>query len=238
MFIIDTKTISDELYPSSIVHDLERYSTLFNKMITTSGHEFFAIDNLSDANFFANFSFFIDEVLDCVQANKTAFDGYVRILSSLAANKQSTEDIQRTIIAFDKCSLPSNTSISNNKEKSEIDMPIYLGYVPAFIKIVSNEPNTIIYFDDGSHVKVTCEKDTPFDAKQGILLALLKKAYGSKNLQHLYNILETINIKSESKPVPDDDLPDGIESVNIDDWDSSEYLDTFVSDVLETGFAD
>lgn len=66
-----------------------------------------------------------------------------------------------------------------------------IGYLPQIDKIVSNDPDTIVFFADGTQSHVRCEKKEEFNAETGIYLAILKKAIGNQNLQHLFTLINT-----------------------------------------------
>ena len=71
----------------------------------------------------------------------------------------------------------------------------FMGYMPAPVKIIVNEPDTVVLFSDGSKSVVHCESDTKFDAEKGIYLAFLKKALGgSDNLQAPFTLMENAGL--------------------------------------------
>lgn len=123
-------------------------------------------------------------------ANRSAVDGYLltrEFLTDSKGNALSTEEVDYILKCADK---PIGTSKSTVFADINFDSIATMGYMPCITKIVSNEPDTVVYFNDGSKIVVTCEKDDTFDAEKGIYIALLKKAMGSRNLRNLFSLME------------------------------------------------
>ena len=50
-------------------------------------------------------------------------------------------------------------------------------------KVVYNEPTTAVVWSDDTVTKCTCSKDDVFDPEKGLLICILKKLYGSKEVK-------------------------------------------------------
>jgi len=51
--------------------------------------------------------------------------------------------------------------------------------MPDVGRVILNGPTTVVLFDDGTKSRVTCQAGDAYDAEKGILLCLVKRAYGN-----------------------------------------------------------
>lgn len=72
------------------------------------------------------------------------------------------------------------TSVSDNKNYSYVSPTL-----PNFKQVIFHNPATIIYWEDGSKTVAKCGKGDVFDKEKGVMVALLKKLYGSKQLNSM-----------------------------------------------------
>lgn len=138
-------------------------------------------------------------------ANHDAVDGYLQMRQILADHRSdtfSTEDFDYVLKSLDK---PIGVSTSTTFGNIDFDAIATMGYMPRITKIVSNEPNTVIYFNDGSKTVATCEANDVFDAEKGIYIALLKKTLGSHNMRNLLTLINSRTINETKTADSNDD---------------------------------
>lgn len=237
MFVIKENDIKDAFYPSSWEHDFNNAVEVkkVKKAIVPGPHGCYiaylggdkSYDEIINAR---NYKKAMDNAFEFIKNNIDAINGYFLMRQAMLELDMTPEDFEYGILGCVKDRVKTGkirnmTEIRNITEFSEknFDEIGSYGYVPQITKIVSNEPNTIIYFNDGTKTTVKCEDGSEFDPETGVYMALLKKAYGSKNLQHIFKLIKaaTSETTSDISPVPEDELvPEGMETVNIDDWDN------------------
>lgn len=217
MFVISKDKINEEFATTSLEHDFKRYMTGFAAALCGSTLP----DN--EVAFMRHFASDMDTGLDINKNHPDIFGSYLAMKAFIKHWHMTPEDFEYIMLgnmAADKIK-PKNPDRYNLDV--DLDSICTYGYIPQITKIVSKDPRTIIYFNDGSHVTVKVEKNETFDARQGVYLALLKKAVGSTNLQHILKLLSSVQPVEPKKSIskaPDDSVKsDDIPSVNIDDWD-------------------
>ena len=62
--------------------------------------------------------------------------------------------------------------------------------IPALTKVISSDPATIVFWDDGTKTVVKCQEGDTYSAKVGILYAVIRKCIGEGKSYH--NFLEQI----------------------------------------------
>lgn len=92
------------------------------------------------------------------------------------------------------CKLVLNTSLFPNEILPGKDLAVYTAVTP--VKIVFNNPATIVFWKDGTKTVVKRQKGTPFNKYYGYLAALGKKLHGSTI--KVERLIEQIGI--EEKP--------------------------------------
>ena len=201
MFVIPFEKIKEEVSKTGWNHDYEKYRQNFANLINNGA--------ISEADRQSNTEFAkcMSRTLEAVKMHPEIYD-YLKTRERMATAQLSPEDLDYGVYG---------NTVTNHLPPAfkNIDFnAIYtFGYVPAIIKIVSNEPDTVIYFNDGTKSHVACENSDAFDVEKGIYIALLKKAIGSQNLRHLFNLIEA------AKPVESaTESESDMESVCIDDW--------------------
>lgn len=90
---------------------------------------------------------------------------------------ESTDDIIKSY-----CVKPETTTYPWIFASSKNDYPRTL---PKFKQVIFHDPATIIYWKDGSKTVAKCKKGDVFDKEKGVMVALLKKLYGSKELNNM-----------------------------------------------------
>lgn len=69
------------------------------------------------------------------------------------------------------------------------------------IKIIYNEPATIVIWNDGTKTVVKCEENIPFDKYAGFCAALAKKIYGDNaTVKHVIKEAENTDRYSDKLP--------------------------------------
>ena len=119
------------------------------------------------------------------------YEEFCSLVAKLLCEKPDESTLTEENIEFMKSYLDTEYEYCKMAE-IDIDTIREFGYLPAITKIVSNDPVTIIWFADGSEVRVTNTSGKAFDARQGVYLALLKKALGGKHIQHLFKLLDEV----------------------------------------------
>lgn len=193
MFLIPYNDIRKEVSKNNLVADTKRYNRIIDKL---HNHEHVSKDDFDYANKFAKYV-------------KKAYEysllpiivNYVTIRNHFVKSGLTPEDIDNAIQAssyytsdgYDNC-----CDIPAEYDNIDFDKIASFGYIPAITKIVSREPDTIVFFADGTQTHVVCEKNETFDAEKGIYIAILKKAMGNKHLQHLFNLITNAENKSNN----------------------------------------
>lgn len=195
MFTINEDKISNEFYSSSVVRQLDNVADIDAK-ITDAMQKRSSSDNdvidiskvLSDAecNFLRRFS-------ECAAASNNLLDnigtnnliGYMKTREYLANTGLTPEQIDYA--AF--IASASGNELHPSLQDVDVGLIDTFGTLPAVAKIISNDPCTIVFFADGTKTIVRVSDDETFDADKGIYIALLKKAMGSQNLQHLFSLM-------------------------------------------------
>ena len=178
MFAITPKKITDQFYNTSLEHDLEHYCAVMSAI--EEGYT----PNKGDMMRASDFAKTMNAGLEAYKSHKHMAN-YLAIRESLAKSQLTPEELDYAIIG--------NICAGAITDCDDIDFDLIAttGYIPAITKIVSKEPETMIWFSDGDCVVVTCQPDETFDAEKGIYICLLKKALGPKNLQHLFKLMST-----------------------------------------------
>ena len=180
MYVISNDKITDAYAHSSVDHQLTTFRQLYNSNNPLSNIE----------------TKFVDNFVSCLENGMRMLDGnveprdvlgYVNVHKFMTDNGLTPEDLEYTLVG--------NTGFANiiadtprDSFDDALDASRSYGHMPSFTKIVSNDPDTVIFFSDGSSVRVTAENGS-FDDKTGIYIALLKKALGSQNLQRLFSLI-------------------------------------------------
>lgn len=180
MYVISNDKISDAFAHSSIDHQLTTFRQIYHSENPPSDIETTFVDNFVSC---------LENGVKMLDDNLSTYDivGYVNVRNFMAGNGLTPEDLEYTLVG--------NTGFANtvldtprNSFDDALDVTRSFGYIPSFTKIVSNDPDTVIFFSDGTSVHVTAKGDT-FDDETGIYIALLKKALGSQNLQRLFSLI-------------------------------------------------
>lgn len=199
MYVISNDKITDAYAHSSVDHQLKTFRQLYNSN-----------NPLSDIE-----TKFVDNFVSCLENGMRMLDGnveprdvlgYVNVRKFMTDNGLTPEDLEYTLVgntvfAYIIADTP-RYSFGN-----ALDASRSYGHMPSFTKIVSNDPDTVIFFSDGSSVRVTAENGS-FDDKTGIYIALLKKALGSQNLQRLFSLIADAKKtapKSDTETAPKSD---------------------------------
>ena len=53
-------------------------------------------------------------------------------------------------------------------------------YIPEIKNVIFNNPATIVFWEDGTKTVVKCQDGDEFDPEKGLVMAIVKKAYGNK----------------------------------------------------------
>ena len=183
MFVIPFETINTEMRTNSWQTEYARYNDC---MVKLCNNEHLSKD---DADFMQDFVTRMDAAL-CLMHNDPDVIAYYRIREALTDGGLSPEDFDNSVF----CNMYAANSAKKFKIPADFqnideDTLESCGYIPSITKIVSNKPDTAVYFNDNTYVTVRCEKNEPFDAEKGIYLAILKKAIGPKHLRNLFNII-------------------------------------------------
>jgi len=217
-FIIQKDTIEKEFYSTSWEKECDHYAAVMQKA-ASNDPENVTDNDISNANAFA---YAMNNALDVMRRIPKRLENYFSTRRAMAESGVSTDEFERMFLGNIKTGA---YSFSPTLKENIPSMECY-GYVPRITKIVSDEPYTIIFFNDGTEVRVKCDPDEPFDEKMGVYMALLKKAYGSANLQHIFKLLANAqcsktssNKTCETTAADTEPIPDGMETVNIDNWD-------------------
>ncbi len=171
MFIINNNEIDKEFSKTSWEHD-------YCHFMETSHNRDAAKYDTDIAETFAQT---MKSALHYAAKNEASISGYLTVREHMLAAHMSPADFEYGIFG----------NIAAGAVDSDVDINklASIGYIPTIIKIVSNEPDTVVYFNDDTKVVVHCSDKDTFDAEKGIYLAILKKALGSPNLQHLFTLI-------------------------------------------------
>lgn len=171
MFIITNEEIDNEFSKTSWEHDYSHFMETSHKRDASK----------YDTDIAETFAQTMTSALHYAAKNETVVSGYLTVREHMLAAQMSPADFEYGIFG----------NIAAGAVDSDVDINklASIGYIPTIVKIVSNEPDTVVYFNDDSKVVVHCNENEPFDIKTGIYLAILKKALGSRNLQHLFTLI-------------------------------------------------
>lgn len=195
MFTINEDKIADEFYSSSVVRQLDNIFNIDNKIgdametcpnLNSDIIEVPIILSDAECNFLRRFS-------ECAAASNNLLDnigtnnliGYMKTREYLANTGLTPEQIDYA--AF--IASASGNELHPSLQDVDVGLIDTFGTLPAVTKIISNDPCTIVFFADGTKTIVRVSDDETFDADKGIYIALLKKAMGSQNLQHLFSLM-------------------------------------------------
>lgn len=229
MFIIKENDIRDEFYSTSWEKDCDRYTSILSKVSAEvrdalSNNEPLIVPKSltnEENSFTASFAHDMNNGLHFARNYADDLKGYLKIRDILSDAGMSPEALDYSILGNIEAGMLRDVEIDDD---IDIDAIKTYGYVPKIVKIVSNEPNTVIYFNDGTKTVVKCADPEEFDIEKGVYFALLKKAYGSRNLQHIFKLIANAigeNKSSDTSAIdPDDLVPDDMESINIDNWEA------------------
>ena len=53
-------------------------------------------------------------------------------------------------------------------------------HIPEIKNVIFNDPATIVFWEDGTKTVVKCQDGDEFDPEKGLVMAIVKKAYGNK----------------------------------------------------------
>lgn len=202
MFVIKNDAIRSEFDKTSWFTDYERYSHIvdcINTGIKVSK---------ADANWANDFAYAMQTALDLMRAKPDEINAYMFLKGMFKDIGFSPEDFEYGVFG----NLVAGPAYTDDEQQSlemsieDFDDNRSFGYIPAITKIVSNEPHTIVMFNDNTQVTVTCEKNETFDARTGVLMAVLKKAIGSRNLQHLLTLIHR-NVSAVEKKEAEENTP-------------------------------
>lgn len=194
MYVISNDKISDAFAHSSIDHQLTTFRQIYNSENPPSDIETTFVDNFVSC---------LENGVKMLDDNLSSYDiiGYVNVRNFMAGNDLTPEDLEYTLVGNTGF---ANTVLDTPRDSFDdaLDATRSFGYMPSFTKIVSNDPDTVIFFSDGTSVRVTAKGDT-FDDETGIYIALLKKALGSQNLQRLFSLIaDARNTAPQSDTAP------------------------------------
>lgn len=180
MYVVSNDKISDAFAHSSIDHQLTTFRQIYNSENSPSNIETTFVDNFVSC---------LENSVKMLDDNLSPYDifGYVNVRNFMADNGLTPEDLEYALVGNTGF---ANTVLDTPRDSFDdaLDVTRSFGYIPSFTKIVSNDPDTVIFFSDGTSVHVTAKDDT-FDDETGIYIALLKKALGSQNLQRLFSLI-------------------------------------------------
>ena len=71
--------------------------------------------------------------------------------------------------------------------------------VPEIVRVIFNEPATIVFWNDGTKTVVKCMEDEEFDEEKGIAMAFMKKLYGTGYMRKIRRHIPTRAFKEEEK---------------------------------------
>lgn len=220
MFIINSNAIENEFSKTGWQHDYEKYCKIMQDIDKATK---------SDINFANGFAKTMNIVWLFCRSNADIVNNYFTMRSILCQANTTPEDFEYGVFGSICSGAMSLDGFSKEETEKQMSTLTSFGYMPAVTKIVSNEPYTNITFIDGSKVTVKADENSKFDAKTGVFIALLKKAMGSCNLQHIFKLLSDIdkpetpadnsNSKPVSEPNPEFEGDDGtMQYESVDDW--------------------
>lgn len=211
MFIIPFDAIKKEMTKDDADRDLIRYRNICLK----SAHD--ESVSKSEYDFVERFT---DDVLTSyvmIHKNPKLAD-YYNIRMRASKHGVTPEDLDYSVM-----SNLFTHGLPISYKDIDFDAIKSFGYIPAITKIISNNPDTVVFFNDGTKEIVTCETDEEFDAKLGVLYAILKKAVGNRHFQQLFKLIN--NAIKTAKPdkvrvekdIHIDDQNDTNKNVSIND---------------------
>lgn len=195
MQTINKADIENEFYSTSWEHDYKRRSMIYRAVVGSAfdnGEEARynkekSVITENDIEFVMNFDVCMNNALMALTENKD-LEGYLNIRQEMARLKASPEDIDYGVF----CNIQNRVAPAryNNINCRSIRS---MGYIPFITRIEVENPDTVVFFNDGTKSVVHCENKDKFDPERGIYLAILKKAVGVNNFIHLMNLMEKIN---------------------------------------------
>ena len=189
MFLLDEKTINDEFYETSWSKDYKRYRNICQQ--ATAAHATGRALTLSkeDYAFVVAFERRMNQAAINMGVNSCneRMKHYLETKKMLRDAKITDEELEYGVFGNIATGYVGKDYPFAN---TSLDKYCSYGYIPRITKIVSNKPDSVVYFSDGTKSVVRCENSEAFDAEKGIYLAILKKAIGAKNLRHIFNLIE------------------------------------------------
>lgn len=193
MFIIPESDIRNEMEKNGWRADMNRIERIIDALKKDP-------DNLpeSDADFADNHLKNMLIVLEIMNDDEISLADYYIIREIMMHNNISPETFDNFVYSqlYDAMTIDVSPDEFENIDETSIN---HCGYIPSITKIVNNEPDTVVYFNDDTHTVVHCEDDEEFDIEKGIYLAILKKTLGSKNLQSLFRLIAMAKAQSPRK---------------------------------------
>lgn len=180
MFVIPFETINTEMKKN---HWSAHYNRYYN--CVTDARNGKKLTH-ADIEFIREFEEYMNSTLDLMHSQPDVLSDYYFVRKILTDASYSPETLDCGVF----CNAYAKKDLPEVYDEIDADALETCGYIPSITKIVSNKPDTAVYFNDGSHVTVHCEKNEPFDTEKGIYLAILKKAIGAKNLRSLFAVIE------------------------------------------------
>lgn len=71
--------------------------------------------------------------------------------------------------------------------------------VPEIVRVIFNEPATIVFWSDNTKTVVKCMEGEEFDEEKGIAMAFMKKLYGTGYMRKIRRHIPTHAFKEEEK---------------------------------------
>ena len=71
--------------------------------------------------------------------------------------------------------------------------------VPEIVRVIFNEPATIVFWSDNTKTVVKCMEGELFDEEKGIAMAFMKKLYGTGYMRKIRRHIPTHAFKEEEK---------------------------------------
>ena len=118
--------------------------------------------------------------------------------------KWNDDDVLRGLRERMSC-YKSNVGITNDTEANHINATykhLNKSLLPGIVKVIFNDPATIVIWEDGSKTVVKCDCES-FDPEKGLAMAIAKKALGNSG-----NYYETFKTWLPEQPKAVDILKD------------------------------
>ena len=77
------------------------------------------------------------------------------------------------------------TYISTQNGQISVNKFIEENYKPKIVKVIYNDPATIVYWSDSSKTVVKCAKGDSFSQSAGLALCICKKIFGDQNYRNI-----------------------------------------------------